>query len=41
MFIQEIGIFSISLLQSTVEGILGSEGPAEDDSEAREEAETV
>lgn len=28
-------------LQSTVEGILGSEGPAEDDSEAREEAETA
>jgi len=28
-------------LQSTVEGILGSEGPAEDDSEAREEAERL
>lgn len=28
-------------LQSTVEGILGSEGPAEDDSEAREEEESL
>ena len=28
-------------LQSTVEGILGSEGPAKDDSEAREEKESL
>jgi len=32
---------SIYPLQSTVEGILGSEGPAEDDSEAREEEESL
>jgi hypothetical protein len=32
-------MLSVYPLQSTVKGILGSQGPAKDDSKAREEAE--